>query len=68
MKRKQFVAIYAAIELNIRSTTPGDELYLNATKNEFCTTVLSGFKVFVKSLSLSGGSLTSVMHFPVLFA
>lgn len=37
-------------------------------KNEFYAAALIGFKVFVKSLSLSGGSLTSVMHFSVLFA
>lgn len=47
----------------------GDKgIYGKRCKNEFCTAVLSGFKVFVKSLSLSGRSLTSVMHFPVLFA
>lgn len=37
-------------------------------KNEVCTTVLSGFKTFVRALSLLGESLTSVMHFSVLFA
>lgn len=37
-------------------------------ENEVCTTVLSGFRMFVKALSLLGESLTSVMHFSVLFA